>query len=120
MAAKWPRSQVLGETRLEILGPLGPLAANRPSARTLEVRAQSAIVSLIRGASAGGMPKMSAAIVLIHGRGPKPRKDLLLECWKEFLPPATAALPIDMVHWVDLFGYNPPVTPDDQHDCQLN
>lgn len=61
---------------------------------------------------------MSAAIVLIHGRGPKPRKDLLLECWKEFLPPATAALPIDMVHWVDLFGYNPPVTPDDQHDCE--
>jgi hypothetical protein len=60
---------------------------------------------------------MSAAIVMIHGRGPKPRKETLLDCWKEFLPPAARAAPLSMVHWVDLFGYDPPVLPDDEHDC---
>lgn len=60
---------------------------------------------------------MSAAIVLIHGRGPKPRKQTLLDCWRGFLPEGARPLPVEMAHWVDLFKYTPRVLPDDQADC---
>ena len=52
---------------------------------------------------------MSSAIVMIHGRGPKPDRQALLDCWQSFLPAAAGVLPLEMVHWVDLFGYDPPL-----------
>lgn len=60
---------------------------------------------------------MSAAIVLIHGRGPKPRKETLLDCWKSFLPRQIRTLPVEMVWWADLFKYDPPVMPDEENTC---
>ena len=55
---------------------------------------------------------------MIHGRGPKPKKEALLACWKEFLPENAQTGYLDMAHWVDLFGYDPPVLPDEEAECE--
>lgn len=60
---------------------------------------------------------MSAAIVMIHGRGPKPNAAMLLACWQSFLPAAVRGLPTSMVVWADLFGYDPPLLATPGVDC---
>ena len=60
---------------------------------------------------------MGVAIILIHGRGPYPRKDTLEACWKSFLPPLPATAKVQMIHWTERFEYTPPLVPDAQWDC---